>query len=220
MNRKQLSCIIVEDEPIAAEIIADYISEVSYLILSGKFIDALSANEYLQSNNIDVIFLDIHLPGVKGTEFLKTLQAKYQVIFTTAYKDYALEGFDLNVIDYLLKPVSLPRFMQAVNKLSTQTLNEEQTEYEIFNENKKQYKINRNEILYIESNRDYCKVHLIDKSTITTKITISEMQQRLSIKGFRRIHKSYLINESKIKMTSAQEVMLNDVLLPVGRMYK
>lgn len=221
MNRKPLTSIIIEDEPIAADIIKDYITEVNFIDLKRHFIDALSANEYLKTEPIDVIFLDIHLPGLKGNDFLKTLSSHHQVIFTTAYSDYALEGYDLNVIDYLLKPISLPRFLQAVNKLSFAPIKEESSSFEIFNENKKQYKINHDEILYVESNRDYCKIHLIDTtSVINTKMTITELHNRLSSKGFRRIHKSYLINESKVKMTSANEVMVNTTLLPIGRKYR
>lgn len=221
MNRKPLTSIIIEDEPIAADIIKDYITEVNFIDLKRHFIDALSAYEYLKTEPIDVIFLDIHLPGLKGNDFLKTLSSHHQVIFTTAYSDYALEGYDLNVVDYLLKPISLPRFLQAVNKLSFAPLKEESYSFEIFNENKKQYKINHDEILYVESNRDYCKIYLTDTtSVINTKTTITELHNRLSSKGFRRIHKSYLINESKIKMTSAHEVMVNTKLLPIGRKYR
>jgi DNA-binding LytR/AlgR family response regulator len=213
-----LSCIVIEDEPIAQEIMLDYINQVSFLSFKNSFIDAVSASTYLKNNPVDLIFLDIHLPGIKGNEFIKLLNYSPQIIFTTAYSDYAIEAFELDVLDYLMKPISFSRFLKSVNKLKLPDHVEDN--FETFNENKKIYKVYHDEIVYIESVRDYCKIHTMTNQAITTKTTISDLYEKLKSKGFRRIHRSYIVNESKIRMESPNQVQVHEIFLPKGRLFK
>src|ERR1043165_556846 len=157
MNR--LSCMIIEDEPIAAGIVRSYIEQVQFLSLESVHHNALSALEDLKEKNVDVFFLDIHLPKLKGMDFLKSLASPPKVIITSAYKEYALEGFELEITDYLLKPFSFPRFLKAVNRLDRQTRSAEheakEAEHLFFNVNKKMVKVYLDDILYIESLKEY-----------------------------------------------------------------
>src|SRR5687768_6506548 len=160
----KIKCIIVEDEPLAAKVLSDYVSQVPFLELKGTFKDAILATEHLRENTVDLIFLDIHLPKLKGMAFLKTLTNPPAVIITTAYHQYAVEGFSMNVTDYLLKPIEFERFLVAVNKVkSVQRDNapgerSEVKDYLFLNVQKKKVKILFAEILYIESQREYVKI--------------------------------------------------------------
>ena len=152
-------CIIVEDEPLAVRVLVDYISQVPFLELQGSFKDALLATEYLRDNTTDLIFLDIHLPKLKGMAFLKTLVNAPDVIVTTAYHQYALEGYEMNVKDYLLKPIEFERFLVAVNKVrNAQVEKNEERDYIFLTIQKKKVKILFSEIVYIESQREYIKI--------------------------------------------------------------
>src|SRR5687767_12931546 len=152
-------CIVIEDEPLAVRVIVDYISQVPFLELQGTFKDALLATEFLRDNTTDLIFLDIHLPKLKGMAFLKTLVNPPAVIVTTAYHQYALEGYDMNVTDYLLKPIEFERFLVAVNKVrNTQTERNEERDFIFLTIQKKKVKILFSEIVYIESQREYIKI--------------------------------------------------------------
>jgi DNA-binding LytR/AlgR family response regulator len=222
-----LNCLIVEDEPLAAGIIRDYIAQVPGLREMGLCDDVFSANELLRKEKIDLIFLDINLPGVNGIDFLKILNGKYQVILTTAYHEYAIDGFNLNVADYLLKPIEFSRFLQAVNKVYTKLLPEQSItalpdqpeKFYFFNTDKKKIKVHAADILYIESLKDYVRIHTRDKN-IVTKFQIGEIDQFLNEKRFIRIHKSYMINVERVTAYNASEVELGDVILPLGRTYK
>ncbi len=166
----KLKCIIVEDEPLAVKVLADYISQLPFLELKGKFKDAILASDYLRNNHTDLIFLDIHLPKLKGMDFLKTLTRPPAVIITTAYNQYAVEGFNLNVTDYLLKPFDFERFLIAVTKVKTaKTENQELKEnpdtkdFIFLNVQKKKVKILFSEIVYIESQREYIRIVTTNK---------------------------------------------------------
>src|SRR5678815_4487088 len=160
----KINCIVVEDEPLAIKVLSDYISQVPFLELQGTFKDAILATDYLRDNNTDLIFLDIHLPKLKGMAFLKTLTHPPAVIITTAYHQYAVEGFDLNVTDYLLKPFEFERFLTAVNKVRTAQPEKQKKDdsaeiknYLFLNVQKKKAKILFSEIVYIESQREYIR---------------------------------------------------------------
>lgn len=218
-----LNCLIIEDEPLAAEITQSYIEQVSFLKLEQICHDAISAFEVLKQKQIDVIFLDIHLPKLKGIDFLKALHTHPKVIITSAYKQYALEGFELEITDYLLKPFSFARFLKAVNRLqnsnevhssTSTTVNERQ--HRFFNVNKKKFKIYLDEILYVESLKDYVKIYTKDKS-IVTKFQLGELEEFLNDKNFVRIHRSFLVAKNKIEAVSSNEVELNGKSIPVGR---
>jgi len=224
---QQYNCIIVEDEPLAAEVLQDYVKQVPFLNLKGICTDALYAMELLQKEKIDLMFLDIHLPKLKGLDFLKTLQNKPQVIVTTAYHEYALQGYEHNVLDYLLKPVEFSRFLQAVNKLSNTAssvtvINEftrPENEFLFFNVSKKKVKVLLNEILYIESLKEYIRVVTKDK-TIITKFQLGQVEELLSKNNFLRIHRSFIVAKDKIDAFTATEVEINNKQLPIGRSYK
>lgn len=221
------NCIIVEDEPLAAEVLQDYISQVSFLTLKGVCTDALYAMEMLQKEKIDLMFLDIHLPKLKGLDFLKTLTHPPKVIFTTAHHEYAINGYELNALDYLLKPIEFSRFCQAVNKMnnlpgSVATIQEPtNTEkgFYYFNVGKKKIKLFTDDILYIESVKEYVKVVTKDKSIIT-KFMLSQMEELMTKNNFLRIHRSFLVSKSKIDAFTATDVEINNKLLPIGRSYK
>ena len=221
----RLKCIIVEDEPLAAKVLADYISQVPFLELNGTFKDAILATDYLRENSVDLIFLDIHLPKLKGMAFLKTLIDPPAVIITTAYHQYAVEGFELNVTDYLLKPFEFERFLVAVNKVkAAQTEKQRSNESEIkdhlfLNVQKKKVKILFSEIVYIESQREYIKI-VTTKREYLSKMSTHEIESLLPSNLFKRIHRSFIVSVSKIESYTAEAVELNGVSIPIGRGYR
>lgn len=221
----KLKCIIVEDEPLAAKVLSDYISQVPFLELNGTFKDAILATDFLRENSVDLIFLDIHLPKLKGMAFLKTLIHPPAVIITTAYHQYAVEGFELNVTDYLLKPFEFERFLVAVNKVkAAQTEKQRSNESEIkdhlfLNVQKKKVKILFSEIVYIESQREYIKI-VTTKREYISKMSTHEIESLLPSNLFKRIHRSFIVSVSKIESYTAEAVELNGVSIPIGRGYR
>lgn len=221
-----IKCIIVEDEPLAAKVLADYISQVPFLELQETFKDAIFATDYLRENTVDLIFLDIHLPKLKGMAFLKTLTHSPAVIITTAYHQYAVEGFELNVTDYLLKPFAFERFLVAVNKVKTAQAakpllpeNVEPKEYLFLTVQKKKVKILFSEIVYIESQREYIKIVTTKKEYIS-KMGTHEIEALLPAALFKRIHRSFIVSVSKIDSYTAEEVEVSGVTIPIGRGYR
>ena len=221
----KIKCIIVEDEPLAVKVLSDYILQVHFLELQGKFKDAILATDYLRDHNIDLIFLDIHLPKLKGMAFLKTLINPPAVIITTAYHQYAVEGFDLNVTDYLLKPFDFERFLIAVNKVKTAQTEKEKTnesgikDFIFLNAERKKVKILFSEIVYVESQREYIKIVTTKKEYIS-KMSTHEMEELLPSNLFKRIHRSFIISISKIESYTAEMVEVNGVSIPIGRGYR
>jgi two-component system, LytTR family, response regulator len=223
----KLTCIIVEDEPLAAKVLQDYIGEVPFLELRGSFKDAILASEYLRNNVVELIFLDIHLPKLKGMAFLKTLINPPAVIVTTAYHQYAVEGFNLNVTDYLLKPIEFERFLVAVNKVksgakegqSNSDSDKDSKDYLFVNVQKKKVRILFSEILYIESQREYVKIVTVKKEYLS-KMSTHEIESLLPSALFKRIHRSFIISVPKIDSYTAEEVEINGVTIPVGRDYR
>lgn len=218
----KLTCILVEDEPLAAKVLADYISQVPFLELRGSFKDAIDATAFLRTDSVDLMFLDIHLPKLKGLAFLKSLHRPPSVIITTAYHQYAVEGFDLNVTDYLLKPFEFERFLAAVNKVKMAVPENyvlESKDFVFINIQKKKVKIQFADILYIESQRDYIKI-VTTKKEYLSKMSTHEIESLLPPTNFKRIHRSFIISTNKIDSYSAELVEVNGVLIPIGRMYK
>jgi len=222
----KIKCIIIEDEPLAVKVLVDYISQVPFLELQKTFKDAILATEFLHDINTDLIFLDIHLPKLKGMTFLKSLPNPPAVIVTTAYHQYAVEGFNLNVTDYLLKPFEFERFLVAVNKVKTKErekpeLNEsEETRNFIFlSVRKKKVKILFSEIFYVESQREYIKI-VTAKRTYLSKISTQKIESLLPSNQFKRIHRSFIISIDKIESYTAETVEINGVAIPIGRGYK
>jgi two-component system, LytTR family, response regulator len=222
----KIKAIIIEDEPLAVKVLSDYISKVPFLELQGSFKDAIRATDFLRDNDIDLIFLDIHLPKLKGMAFLKTLVSPPAVIITTAYHQYAVEGFSLNVTDYLLKPIEFERFLIAVNKVKPippekQALaeNQETKDFIFLNIQKKKVRILFSEIIYIESQREYIKISTTRKEYIT-KMGTHEIEALLPAHLFKRVHRSFIIAMSKIESYTADMVEVNGISIPVGRGYK
>jgi two-component system, LytTR family, response regulator len=221
----KIKCIVIEDEPLAVKVLLDYISQVPFLDVQGTFKDAILATEFLRNNYPDLIFLDIHLPKLKGMAFLKTLTHPPAVIITTAYHQYAVEGFDLNVTDYLLKPFEFERFLVAVNKVKIEREKKEPQEaaeikdYLFLNVQKKKVRILFSEIVYIESQREYIKI-VTTKREYLSKMTTHEIEALLPANLFKRIHRSFIVSVSKIESYTAEEVEVNGVSIPVGRDYR
>ena len=222
----KISCIIIEDEPLAVKILTDYISQIPFLILQGSFKDAILASEYLRDHKIDLMFLDIHLPKLKGMNFLRALKNPPEVIVTTAYHQYAVEGFALNVTDYLLKPFDFERFLAAVNKVKASNpqiqtvLNEGvQQNYIFLNVQKRKVKIFFVDIQYIESQREYVKV-VTSKKVLLTKMSTKEIESLLPQHRFKRIHRSFIIALDKIESYNSESVEIDSKSIPIGRDYK
>jgi len=222
------NCMIVEDEPLAAEILEDYIRQVPYLHLKATCNDGIHALQILQKEKIDVIFLDIHLPKLKGLDLVKTLNDSPQVIITSAYQEYALQGYELNVVDYLLKPFEFNRFLMAVNKLHMQPANiaadiiaapNADRPYLFFNVNKKKIKIYLDEILFIESLREYIRVTTNTKKVLT-KFQLGQVEELVQHHNFLRIHRSFIVAKDKIDAFNSTQVEINGDEIPIGRSYK
>ena len=222
----EIKCIIIEDEPLAVKVLADYISQVPFLRLQGTFKDAILATEYLRNHSVNLIFLDIHLPKLKGMAFLKTLAHPPSIIITTAYHQYAVEGFNLNVTDYLLKPFDFERFLISVSKvnLAEREIHKSheplgKKDFIFLNVQKKKVKILFSEIIYIESQREYIKIVTMKKEYIS-KMCTHEIEELLPSTLFKRIHRSYIISLSKIDSYTAEAVDVNGIPIPIGRGYR
>ncbi|HEY6502686.1 MAG TPA: response regulator transcription factor [Chitinophagaceae bacterium] len=222
----KIKCIIVEDEPLAVKVLSDYILQVPFLELGGSFKDAILATDYLRENTIDLIFLDIHLPKLKGMAFLKTLTYPPAVIITTAYHQYAVEGFSLNVTDYLLKPFDFERFLIAVNKVKTARSQKQEPgespeikDHLFLNVQKKKVKILFSDIFYIESQLEYIRI-VTTKRVYLAKMSTNDIEVLLPAHLFKRIHRSFIISINKIESYTAEIVEVNGVSIPIGRSYR
>ncbi|GAB2824950.1 LytR/AlgR family response regulator transcription factor [Ferruginibacter profundus] len=229
MKENYLNCIIVEDEPLAAEILKDYIAELPVLKLLAHCTDAIAALEVLKNNTVDLVFLDINLPKLKGFDFLNTLQSRPGIIITSAFHEYALKGFEYNVVDYLLKPIEFTRFLNAVNKLLDKRKQSQVAEpaaevlparkFLFFNVGKKNVKLFLDDINYVESVREYVKIFYGGKFLLT-KVKISDIEQALLSHNFIRVHRSYIVNISRIDSFTQYDIEVCNKLLPVSRSYK
>jgi len=229
-NNTQVKCIIVDDEPMARDVIRRYIEKIPNLKLFGEFGNAIEATIFLQEQTVDIIFLDIKMPQLSGTEFVRSLRNMPKIIFTTAHKEYAHEGFELDVIDYLLKPIPFDRFLKAVNKALPQKIQEEEKQSKNEENNpsssfiylrvdRKMIKMLLNDIFYIESDKDYVKV-FTEKGYIITRQTIVSVEAMLPEKQFIRIHRSFIVSIDKIKYFTAETIMIGTKELPIGRNYR
>lgn len=228
---QKLNCIIVEDEPLAAEIVAEFVDATPFLNLVRICNNALSAREALRDNVVDVMFLDINMPKLSGLEFLRTLPKPPKVIITTAYHQYGVDGFDLQVVDYLLKPIEEDRFKTAVNKLllpvhlqTTVSATGPKKEvpirpYYFFTVNKRAVKIYLDEILYFESIKDSVVVHTINNEYVT-HYQLGELESLMRAENFLRVHRSFLVAIDKIDSYSAAEIEMAGRSLPIGRSHK
>ncbi len=220
-----INCIIIDDEPLAIKILEQYISNVNDLHLKDTFENPINAHDILKSGNIDLVFLDIQMPLITGIDFIKSTEINAKIIFTTAHRNYAIESFELDVIDYLLKPISFPRFLKSINKFKEiTTLKENKSESQIkddfiyVNSNKKHLKIDFNSILYIDSIKDYIRIHLDEKSVVT-KEKISSFLDKLP-QNFIRVHRSYIVNKNKVSAFTAKDIELGQIEIPIGKNFK
>ena len=215
-----LRCLIIEDELLPAELLSDYVRQTPWLSLAGVCPDAVFALDRLQKEPVDVLFLDIHLPQLKGLDFLSLLQNPPLVVLTTAYHEYALQSYRFDVVDYLLKPFDFPRFLEAAEKLRRRHAGRQPTPDAIFIKvNKQQVRIPFENILYLESLKEYCKIHTPERYWLT-QATLAEMENRLPSGRFLRIHRSYIIHLEKVIAFGAAEVSVGGVRLPIGRTYR
>lgn len=222
----KITCIIIEDEPLAKKVLADYIEQVPFLELQASFKDALLAADWLRDHDTQLMFLDIHLPKLKGMAFLKTLARPPAVIITTAYHHYAVEGFELNVTDYLLKPFEFERFLAAVSKVKTAVSEKQNTphtgpgkDFIFLNVQKKKVKILFEDILFIESQREYVRV-VTAKKEFLTKMSTHEIEALLPASLFRRVHRSFIVSLKKIDSYTAEFIEVSGISIPVGRNYR
>ncbi len=231
MRNKKIACLAVDDEPLALEVLKKHVALVPSLELKDVCFNAVDALAILRQKDIDLMFLDIQMPQILGTDFIRTLKKPPKIIFTTAYRKFAVEGFELDAVDYLLKPISFERFLKAVNKVMdlsakntdkaeiTENKKSDADTFIHFRSDRKVLKIALDDILYIESLKDYIKVVTKNK-TIITKQSISSLEEILPKDSFTRIHRSYIISLSKIESYTSELIEIAKQELPVSRMYR
>jgi len=226
---KTIQCIIVDDEPVAREILESHLSKIKAVNIAASCKNAIEAFNIINLQEINLIFLDINMPEISGLSFAKSINKNIKIIFTTAYREYAVDGFDLQAVDYLLKPISFERLLQAINKFSDETIRinspdteeirHEKTNFIFVRSDRKMIKINFDDINYIESLSDYIKIHLSDK-TVITRETITGIEAKLPQNDFLRIHRSFIVSISKIDSFTNEYIDINKKQIPISRTYK
>jgi len=222
---KKLSCIIVDDEPVARKILHEFVEQVPFMELLGKFENAMKAEAFLKNNTADIIFLDIEMPKISGLQFLQKMNIESMVILTTAFPQYALEGYELDIIDYLLKPFALSRFLKAVQKakdfyqMKTRTAGAILPSYIFIKSDKRIEKIELNDIIYAESVGNYVSIYTENKKIIAY-LTMKSLESQLPADDFIKIHQSYLVNRSKIEAIEGNEIKIGSRSLPMSRNYR
>ncbi|MCU4177430.1 LytR/AlgR family response regulator transcription factor [Carboxylicivirga sp. N1Y90] len=223
-----INCVIIDDEPLAAEVIETHVNKLASLNIVAICHRATDAFEILRKQKVDLLFLDIQMPGLTGIEFLRSLKHPPKVILTTAYKDYALEGYELDIVDYLMKPISFERFVRAVNKffeMQPQTIEVHHPEkegsdaYVYVKAGKMINKVLLKDILYIESFKDYVNIHTSNR-VITARQTLVSIEQSLPESLFVRIHRSYIVSINQITGFTSTTISINEKAIPIGRNYK
>ena len=229
-----MKCVIIDDEPLAVELLEDFVRKVDSLELVRTFNNAIDAVSLINQTNIDLIFLDIQMPHFSGIEFLNTIEKKPLIIFTTAYSDYAVEGFNLGAVDYLVKPIPFHRFLKSVVRAqqifnpaaAVQEISESSNTPELeqdFMFVRAEYenvKMNFSDILFIEGLKDYVKIYTTDNKFTLTLISLIKLENLLSCKGFSRIHRSYIINIKHVKSIQKNKVLISDKRIPISESYK
>ncbi len=221
------TCIIVDDEPLAQDVLENYVAKFENLTLLGKCNNAKEAEQKLKDAKVDIMFLDINMPGISGLEFIRQLEEPPAVIFTTAHAEHAVEGFELNAMDYLLKPFSFDRFTKAVNKaihyltleLQEEKANSDEDDHMFVKADKKIVKIKLEDILYIEGLKDYVMIFIPGQRIITLQ-TMKNLEQRLPTGKFIRVHRSFIISVDKLKAVASHSVEIGEKQIPIGKNYK
>jgi len=223
-----LKCLLVDDEPLALQVLENYISGIPQLELVGSCNNAFNAMELLQKKKVDLLFLDIQMPRLSGISLAKTLKQPPKIIFTTAFKEYAVEAFDVDAVDYLLKPVSFERFLKAVNKVlhhsTADSVEEEETipgtsGFLYFRADRKMVKVFLEEVLYVESLKDYVKIYRANNKPLVVKQSIGALEAMLPQNNFVRIHRSFIVSVNKITAFTSHDVEIGKIELPIGRLY-
>ena len=222
-------CLIVDDEPVAREILESHLKKVSVVNIVASCKNAMEAFTLINSQKIDLIFLDINMPEISGLSFAKSINKDAKIVFTTAYREYAIDGFNLQAVDYLLKPISFERLLQAINKYldenarinydSPMEIKDEKSDFIFVRSDRKMIKIDFSAINYIESLSDYIKIYLT-KKTIITRETITSIEAKLPKRDFIRLHRSFIVSISKIDLFTNEYVELNKKVIPISRSYK
>lgn len=231
-DRKVITCLVIDDEPPALRILIDFIGSLPYLKLVAACQNAIEALQEIRDHHIDLLFLDIQMPQILGTDFIRSLPSPPKVIFTTAYRKYAVDGFDLNAVDYLLKPISFDRFLRAVNKvmnihsssvlvnqISTPDSSPSLKDFIIVRAERRNIKLEVKDIVYIESLKDYLKLVLNTKSLVT-KMPIQNIEKVLPADTFIRVHRSFIVNISKISGFTHGILAISGIQIPVSRTYR
>ncbi|MCU4173682.1 LytR/AlgR family response regulator transcription factor [Carboxylicivirga sp. N1Y90] len=225
---KVINCIIVDDEATAREVIETHLKKIDQINIVASCKNALEAFKWISSQSIDLVFLDINMPEISGLDFAKTINPNIKIIFTTAYRDYAVEGFDLKAVDYLLKPIAFNRLLQSVQKYLEETPNlsnvpekieAEASDFIFVRSDRKMIKIVFKDIKYVESLSDYIKIHL-DYQEVVTRETISNIEAKLPAKSFIRTHRSYLVSLAHISSFTHEYIEMEDATVPISRGYK
>lgn len=226
---KTVQCIIVDDEPVAREILENHLGKINTVVVEASCKSAIEAFNIISTRKIDLIFLDINMPEISGLSFAKSINNSIKIIFTTAYREYAIDGFDLQAVDYLLKPISFERLLQAINKYlnenavlptaETSEILTEKSESFFVRSERKMIKILYSEIQFIESLADYIKIHLTDKSVVTRE-TISNVEAKLPQNNFLRVHRSYLVSLANINSFTNEYIEIGKKQIPISRSYK
>jgi len=224
-----INCLIIDDEPIARKVLENHLQKIEFVNVTASCKSAIEGLSIIKTQNIDLIFLDINMPEMSGLSFARSIGKDIKIIFTTAYREYAVDGFDLQAVDYLLKPISLERLIQGLNKFmseiipvvekETKEIKAEIVDFIFVRSNRKMIKVNFKEILYIESIADYIKIHQTEK-TIITRETISSIEAKLPQFSFIRIHRSFIVSISKIESFTNEYVELMGKIIPISRGYK
>ena len=230
MNSKKINCLVVDDEPLAANLLKRHIGQFSQLRLVATCGNAIEAFDLLRSESVDLLFLDIQMPGIDGVKFARSLQHPPSIVFTTAYRDYAAESYELDVVDYLLKPITIERFLKSISKYFARAENSglsqapaeevagSSEQFMYVNTNRKHVRIQLSEVLYVESLKDYVRIHLSEKQVLT-KDKISDFEQKLP-DYFLRVHRSYLVNAQKITAYTMHDIEIGEKEIPIGASYK
>ena len=227
---KPANCIIVDDEPVAREILEKHLERIDTITVVGSCKSAIEAFKIINTHPVDLIFLDINMPDISGLSFAKSMSKEYKIIFTTAYREYAVDGFDLRAVDYLLKPISFERLLQGINKFFEESsaikprqsaeIRVEKDDSIFVRSDRKMVKVNFNDIVFIESLSDYIKIHLEGQKVLVTRDTISNIEARLPNNDFIRIHRSFIVSIHKIETFTSDTIGIGKHELPISRSYR
>ena len=215
---KRIRCLVVDDEELARTLLKTYIEKIDFLELVAAVENPIEASSILKMEKIDVVFLDIQMPELKGTDFAKMIDPNTKVIFTTAYSEYALEGFELNALDYLLKPITFERFLQSVNKIETRGGVTSEASTIVVKSGYDLHKLKFNDIVYIESDSEYVVFHMGGKKIMSYQ-TLTSLEKQLPDQIFLRVHRSYIVNMKKVSALKGKDLLLSDIRIPVSATY-